>query len=134
MYFKFTHRLITQSKIKTVTYFLQILTLPTWLEKPGKKVVLSLNCLAHVLCTSMLCLNIWHECLPVSPQGQMHPWQYIKRTESHFLLQFKITFMIQATIAGQNLIFIPFSTFFLIELHWKSFCHGLEQSVDFRSA
>lgn len=37
---------------------------------------------------------------------------------------------------SQNLIFIPVCTFFFFfrDPHWKSFCNGLEQSVDFRSA
>lgn len=134
IYFKPTHRLITQSKIKAVTYIPQILTLPTWLEKPGKNAVLSLNSLAHVLCTSMLCFNIWHECFPVSPQGQMHPGQQIKRTESHFLLLFEITFTIRATTAVRILFLYLSALFFFRDPHWKSFCNGLEQSVDFRSA
>lgn len=114
IYFKTTHRLITQSKIKAVTYILQILTLPTWLEKPGKKVVLSLNCLAHVLCTSMLCFNIWHECLPVSPQGQIHPGQQIKRAESHFLLQFEITFM--KLLLRVRILFLYLSALFFLAI------------------
>lgn len=119
IYFKSTWRLITQSKIKAITYILQILTLPTWLEKAGKNVVLLLNCLAHVLCTSMLCFQIWHECLPVSPQGWMHPGQQIKRTESHFLLQFEITFMMQAATTEQNL-FLYLSVSFLFQIFIKN--------------
>lgn len=119
IYFKSTRRLITQSKIKEITYILQILTLPTWLEKAGKKVVLLLNFLAHVLCTSMLCFKIWHECLPVSPQGLMHPGQQIKRTEFHFLLQFETTFIIQAATADQNL-FLYLSVHFLFQIFIKN--------------
>lgn len=66
----------------------------------------------------------------VSPQGQMHPGQQKKRTESQFLLQFEITFMIQATTAGQNPIFIAVCSFLLFrDPHLISFCNGLEQTV-----
>lgn len=132
IYFKSTRRLITQSKIKAITYILQILTLPmTWKswQKGCPLIKFFGSCFMHEhallqdLAWMSSCFTSGTNAsratnkkdrvpLSVTVWDNLHDTSCYCRSESFF---------------------IPVCVFFVSDLHQKSFCNSVEQSADFRS-
>lgn len=116
IYFKSTYRWITQNKNNTLHSAVldpANMTWKSWQEGcPLVELFGSCFMHKHVFLSDLAWMS---SCFP---QGWMHPGQQIKRTKSHFLLQFEITFMIQAAIADHKLFYtcVYLSVSFLFQI------------------